>query len=184
MKGISAKIRYPVLTWSKVIGQTFSNKFSADVYSCCQMNLAHDAVLAESPNFINLGLTYLHTSDELESIFIPATIIGRPTNGSNWLLPSYFIGEVTADRESGTRPEKNYNPKSDFETRIGGVVNQYFGHRNISMSQPALDSTPLGINVNNGTISLIESITVGTKFPEPTLLKLRTHFTEQNEKRM
>ena len=107
-----------------------------------------DTVLTESPNFMNLGLSSVHTSDELGYIFIPTTIIGRPMIGSNWLPPGHRIGEVTADRVSGKRPEKNYNPKRYFETRRGGVVNQDFGRQNNSISRPLLDFTTLGMNKN------------------------------------
>ena len=95
------------------------------------MNLTRDAIITKSPNFMNLGLSFVHTSYELGSVSIPTTIIGRPTDGSNWLLPGHRIGKVTADRVSRTRPEQNYNPKSDFETRRGGVVNQDFAHQKI-----------------------------------------------------
>ena len=62
------------------------------------MNLTRDAVLAESPNFVNLGLSYVETSDELRSVFIPTTRIRIMTDGSNWIPPGHIIGEVTADR--------------------------------------------------------------------------------------
>ena len=147
INGISAKHRDLDTTWIKVISRKLSDKSSSDIYLRFQMNLVRDTVLTESPNFMNLGLSSVHTSDELGYIFIPTTIIGRPMIGSNWLPPGHHIGEVTADRVSGTRPEKNYNSKSYFETRRGGVVNQYFGRQNNSMSRPPLDSTPLGTNI-------------------------------------
>ena len=50
------------------------------------------------------------------------------------------------------------------------------------MSQPTLDSTPLGKITTNRTMSHIESILVGTKTPEPTPLTQRKEFTEQNGK--
>ena len=102
--------------------------------------------------------------------------------GYNWLLPGHRIGEVTLDRVSRTRSEKNYNSKSDFETRRGGVVNQAFRRQNDSMSQPPLESTHFSINTTNGTTSPINSIPVGTKFPEPTTLTLPTGFLEKNGK--
>ena len=127
--GISAKIRDPAPTWSNITGRKFSDEFSADIYSLCWMHLARNTVLTKISNIMNLGLSSVHTSDELGSVFIPTNIIRRQTDGSNWVPPGHRIGEVTADRVSGTRPEQNYNSKSDLETRRGGVVNQYFGRQ-------------------------------------------------------
>ena len=83
INGIYAEHRDPAPTWSKVIGCKLSNKSSADCYSRCRTNLTRDAVLTESPNFTNLGFFPVHTSDELGSVFIPTTRIGRPTDVSN-----------------------------------------------------------------------------------------------------
>ena len=165
ISGISAKHRDPAPTWSKVIGRKFSDESSADVYSRCHMNLTCDAVLTKSPNSMNMGMSSVHTLDELGYVLIPTTRIGRPTDGYNWLPPGHRIVGVTADIVSGKRSETNYYSKSDFETRRGGVVNQDFGRQNNYMSQPPLESTPLCTNTKNGTTSPIESIPVGTKLP-------------------
>ena len=93
-----AKYRDPTPIFSKLIGRKFTNKFSTDFNSRCQMNFGSDAVLIESPYFVNLGLTSMHTSNELGSVFVPTTGIGTPTDGSNWILVSHSIGEVAADR--------------------------------------------------------------------------------------
>ena len=151
------KHRDPAPTWSKVIGRKFSGKSSAYVNSRYWINLTRDAVLTKSPNFMNLGLSSVHTSDELGFVFIPTTIIGRPTDAFNWLPPGHHIGEVTSDRVIGTRSEKNYNAKTVYETRR---VNQDFVRQNNSMSRPPLDSTPLGTNTINGTTSPIDTIPV------------------------
>ena len=176
---IYAKHRDPAPTWIMVIGRKFSEETSADVYSRCQMNLTRDAVLAESPNFMNPGLLSVHTSDELGYVVILTNRIRKPTGGSNWLLPGHFIGEVTADRVIKTGSEQNYNARTDFETRGG---NQDFGRKNNSMSQPPLDSTPLGTNTTNVTMSPIDLIPVRTKTPDPTPLTLTTDFPEKNRK--
>ena len=142
-----------------------------------------DDVLTESPNFMNMGLSYVHTFYELGSVFIPTNIIGRPTYVLNWLLPGHIISEVTVDRVSTKSSEQNYSAKSDFETRRRGVVNQDY------MSRPTLELTPLGTNMTNGKMSPIDSITVGKKMPLPTPQTqptdsptIPTYFTEQNEK--
>ena len=78
------------------------------------MNLMRDAVLAKSPKFVNLGISSVHTSDELGSVFIPATRIGTPMDGSNYLLPGHRIGEVTADIVSRSVSEQYYNANAYF----------------------------------------------------------------------
>ena len=98
INGIYSEHRDPAPTRSKVIAQKFTNKSSAEVNLRCRMNLTRDAVLAKSPNFVNLGLSYVETSDELRSVFIPTTRIIIMTDGSNWIPPGHIIGEVTADR--------------------------------------------------------------------------------------
>ena len=143
------------------------------------MNLVFDTVLTKIPNFVNLGLLSVHTSDELRSVFISITRIVTPTDGSNWLPPVHSIGEVTADRVSRTGSEQDYNAKADFETRR---ENQDFGCQNNSMNRSLLDLTHLGTNTANGTTSHIDSIQLGKKTPEPTPLTQPTELPEQNGK--
>ena len=160
INGIYSNYRDPAPIFSKVIDRKFTDKSSADVISCCQMNFGSDTVLIESPNFVNLGLAYVHTSDELGYVVIPTTRIGTPMDGSKWLPTSHCIGEVTADRVSRTGSEQDYNAKTDFETRR---ENQDFERQNNSMTRPTLDSTPLGTSTTTGTKSHIDLIPVGTK---------------------
>ena len=49
------------------------------------------------------------------------------------------------------------------------------------MSGPPLDSTAIGKNMTNGTMSTIDSIKVGTKSPAPIPLTRPTELPEQNE---
>ena len=109
---------------------------------------------------MNLGLSAVHTSDEFGYFINPTTITRRPTDGYNWLPPGHIIGEVSEAIMSGTRSEKNYSSKPDFETRR---ENQDFGRQNSYMSRPPLDSTRLGTNTNNGTMPPIDTIPVRTK---------------------
>ena len=124
------------------------------------MNLTHDTFLTKSPNFVNMGLSSVHTSDEIGSVFIPTTRIVTPTDGSNCLPPGNHIGKVTEDRVNRAGSDQDYNDKTDFENRR---ENQDFGHQNSSMSQPPLDSTPLGTNTTNETTPSIDLIPVRTK---------------------
>ena len=56
INGIYSKDRNPAPTWSKAIGCKFTDESSADVNLRSRMNLTRDAVITESPNFVNLGL--------------------------------------------------------------------------------------------------------------------------------
>ena len=103
------------------------------------MCFGSDTVLSESPNFMDFGLSYVNTTDELGSVFVPTTRIGRPTDGPNWLLTGNDISEATADIVSGTKANKHYIFKSEFGTRIEKMIDQDFGRQNDPMSQPTLD---------------------------------------------
>ena len=110
----STKNEDPTPTFSNVIGRKISDASSADIHLRCRVNFTHDAVVTKIPNFMNLGLSDVHTLDEIGSFSIPATIIGNPTNGSNWLPSDHLIGEVTEARIIRTSSEQKYSPKTDF----------------------------------------------------------------------
>ena len=101
-------------TFSKVISRELSNNSIADIYLRCWVNFTRDAVFTKMPNFMNLGLLSVHTSDELGSFSIPTTRIVRPTDGPNWLMPGHIISKVTADILTRMRSEKNYSSKTYF----------------------------------------------------------------------
>ena len=135
---------------------------------------------------MNLGLSSVHTSDELGSFSILDTIIESAINGSNWIPHSHLIGKFTADRIIRKRSEQKYSSKTDFETRR---ESQDFGRQNNSMSRPPVYSTSIGTNTTNITTSPIDLIPVRTKMPEPTpqtlpadYLTLPTDLPEQNGK--
>ena len=65
---------------------------------------------------------------------------------------------------SEMKEKNNYNYKSDFETMR---AIQDFERENISMSQPTLVSTPIGINMTNRKTLPIDLIPVGTKTIDP-----------------
>ena len=109
--GNSANNGDPTPTFIKVIVRELSDDSSTNIYLRCRLNFMRDAVVTESPNFTNLGLSAVHTSDEIGTFIITANRIGSPTDLSNWLLPGHLIGEVTAPRMSGTRSEKNIIPE-------------------------------------------------------------------------
>ena len=83
INGNSAKNGYPKATLSKVISQELSDDPSANIYLRCWANFTRDTVVTEIPNFMNLGLSTVHTLDELGSFIFPSTSIGMPTDGSN-----------------------------------------------------------------------------------------------------
>ena len=124
------------------------------------MNFGSDTVLSKSPDFMNFGILSVNITYELESIFVTTYRVGRPKNGSNWLLPGHDISDNTSDGVRETKAKNHYSLKSDFERRR---KIQDFGRQNNPMSRPTLDLTPIGKNTTNGTTSPIDSIPVGTK---------------------
>ena len=62
------------------------------------MNFGSDTVLSKISNSMDFGLSFVSTTNELRSIFIPTTIFGRPTDDSNGILPGHVISEATVDR--------------------------------------------------------------------------------------
>ena len=103
INGIYSKHTDPAPTWSKLISSKFSKESSSNIYYHFRMNRASDNVLRESPNFMDLGMSYFNTTDELGSVFFPTTRIGYPTHGSKWITRSHFISEATADKVSGEK---------------------------------------------------------------------------------
>ena len=67
------------------------------------MNLGSNAVFTQNPNFVNLGLAFVNTTDKLGSVTVPTTRVGRPTSSSNWILHGNDIEEATADIVSKTK---------------------------------------------------------------------------------
>ena len=61
---------------------------------------------------MDFGLSYVNTTDEIGSVFVPTTKIGMPTDESKWILPSHCIIEYTADIVSETKAKNHYNFKS------------------------------------------------------------------------
>ena len=125
---------------------------------------------------MNLGISAVHTSDEIRSFSIPSTIFGRMTYGSNWIYPGNLIGKVTESKMSKTRSTQNHSSKTDFENMRG---NQYFERQNISMSQTPLDRTtsPIdSIHVGGGIQDLMPQT---RQIDSPTL---PTDSSEQNGK--
>ena len=88
INGFPDKLRDPTPIFSKVIGHKFTNKSSADVNLHCQMNFGSYAVFTESPNFVNLGLASVYTSNELRSVFIPLECRKMSPTGS---LPAIVL---------------------------------------------------------------------------------------------
>ena len=146
------------------------------------MNFGSATILSESPNFMNFWLSSVNTTDELGSVCVPTTSVGRPTDGSNWLPPGHNISEAALDRVSETKSKNHYNSKSEFENRRDKMVDQDFGRQNDPMSLLNLVLTPIGTNTTNGKTSPIDSIPVRTKTPDPTPQTRPTEFLEQNGK--
>ena len=84
------------------------------------MDFTSNAVGAEAPDFVYLGLPAVNASDELSSFGTPATRFGRTADGSNWSAPDCVFGEVTAIGVIKTRSEQNYSLK--MVLKLGGKI--------------------------------------------------------------
>ena len=76
------------------------------------MKFGSDTVLSKSTNFIDFELSSFNKTDELGYVFLPATIFGRPKDGSNCLMPGLDISEATSDIVSGKKAKNQYNFKT------------------------------------------------------------------------
>ena len=72
---------------------------------------------------------------------------------------------------SEAKSDHDYNYKTEFQI---GKDNKELDYQNISMSQPLLDSTPIGINTTNTKISHLDSTPIGTKTIDPKPLTQKT----------
>ena len=95
------------------------------------MNFGSNDVFTQNPNFINLGLASINTTDKLGSIRVPKTRSGRPKSISDWIWHGNDTEEATVDRVRETRANSDYIPKRDFKTMR---EIQDFEREHISMS--------------------------------------------------
>ena len=97
---ISAVHGHSTSIFSKLIGpKTVSGEID-DVYARKRMDFASNSVVAESPNFLDLGLLPANIADKLESIISPTTIVKGLTDSSNWLASRHGCKEVTVGEVS------------------------------------------------------------------------------------
>ena len=111
---IPSKHRDPTPTWIEVIGSKFINKSITNIYAHIRMNFASDTVFSKSPNFMDLGLSSVDTTDELRSVFTTTTRIDSENHESYWILRSLCISKSSADRVSSKKEKNHYNIENDF----------------------------------------------------------------------
>ena len=129
------------------------------------MDFTSNSVRYEAPNFLDLGLLAVNTSDEFNTFGTPDTRVISPTDGPHCYAPDHVFGEATASVMSGTRSELDYSYKTDFQN---WRENQDFGRQSISMNQLPLDPNTIFTDTTNGTTLPIDLIPIGTKTPDPT----------------
>ena len=150
--------------FSKVIGHKISDGSSDDIYSRCRLNFANDPIQTQAPHFMDMGLPTINILNESGVLGNPATKIQRPTDVSHWSAPDHVFGEATAVGMSAANSDHDYSYKTDFEI---WRENQEFKRQNKSLSRPPLDSTTIGTNTTNVTMSHLESTPIETKMPDP-----------------
>ena len=107
---------HPTSIFSKVIGPKTVSGESANVYARKRMDFASNSVVAESPNFMDLGLSPAHTTGDLKSVISRATRIEGLKYSSDSLASKKGIEEVTFERVSEVQAYINYIKNLEFET--------------------------------------------------------------------
>ena len=129
---------------------------------------------------MGFGLSPVNTTDKLGSVIFFTNRVRTPTNYSDWINPGFSINEATVDGVSETKANNHYNFKIDFETMR--EIQDLEREKN-SMSQPTLDSTSIGTNMTNRTMSPLDSIPVRTKFQSLRQGHYQQNFRCKMEKR-
>ena len=106
---------YYASIFSKVIGCELSHGSSTDLCSRCRMDFAINVVQTKAPQFVDLGLPAVNTSNEFGIIGTPATSIIRPKDGSHWSVLDNFFGKATAVGMGAARSDQDYSYKTDFD---------------------------------------------------------------------
>ena len=123
------------------------------------MDFVNNVVRTEAPNFAELGIPAVNTSDEVNILGTPATRIISSRDRSHRSDTDILFCKPTAVRMSATRSEHNYS-YTDFQI---WRENQDFGRQNNPMSQPPLDLTTIGTNMNKVKTSQFDLIPIRTK---------------------
>ena len=76
------------------------------------------------------------------------------------MATDHVFGEAASVRMSAEKSDHDYSYKTNFEI---WRENYEFERHNISMSRPPLNSTPIGTNTTNVTMSHLDSTPIGTK---------------------
>ena len=105
---ISPEHEHHTPIFSKLIDHKIVPDESADVYAHKSMEFGSNSVAAESPNFMNFGLSPANTPDKLKFITVPTIKVGRLMNVSNWIQPRHNIEEVKAERMSKAKAYNDY----------------------------------------------------------------------------
>ena len=96
----------------------FSNKLSnisiQDLYACIGMHLAEDPINFVTPQFVDLGFSNVDALDNRASLWTPSTRVRGPADVSNWIIPVYVLGEITAVG-GAVRSKSDYNYKTYLE---------------------------------------------------------------------
>ena len=118
------------------------------------MDFASTSVVAESPKFMDLGLSPANTTGKLKSNIVPTTRVEGLTDGSGWPTSRHGYKEVMVGRMSEAKKFSDYIKNNEFETM------KVFEQENISVTRPTLEN----ISVTQRT-SLTDPMKLPTDFP-------------------
>ena len=114
--------------FSMVIGHKLSHGPSDDFYLRFRMDFSSNDIQTEAPEFVNLGLPTINTSNKLGVLGFTATRIRSPTDGSHWSVLDHIFGKATAVKMSAPRSDQDYSYKLvlKFEGKIGNLSVKIF----------------------------------------------------------
>ena len=124
----SAVHGHPTPIFSKVIGPKTVCGENVDVYTQKRMEFTINSVVAENPNFMDLGLSPANTKDKLKSVIGPTTRVEWLTDSSYWLTSRHGCKEVMVGRVSEEKAFSYYIKNKEFETM------KVFERENISVT--------------------------------------------------
>ena len=110
----------------KVTHCKMSHSSSGNLYSRCWVDFASNAVGTKAPHFVDLGLPYVNTLDEVNILGTPTTRIEKPADISHWSAPDHIFCEATVVGMITTRLELDYSYKTDIHNLR---ENQDFGRQ-------------------------------------------------------
>ena len=120
--------------FGNVIGRELFHGSSNGLYLRCRMNFSSHIIQTEAPQFVDLGLPAVNTSNKFGILGTLATRIRMLEDGSHWSAPDHVFGEATAVIMSVARSDQDYSYK--LILRFGGKINHLWTRLVLVQTRP------------------------------------------------